>query len=69
QLIQIKYDNIYIEHLEEKQITPVIDFYTFTSDEIHFNEEDMQHSHVINELLYETDGNASARLKEIIMNV
>ncbi len=68
QLIQIKYDNIYIEHLEEKQITPVIDFYTFTRDDIHFNDEDLNHSHMINELLYKTDGNASARLKEIIVS-
>ena len=67
QLIQIKYDNIYIEDLEEKKITPVIDFYSFTNDNIHFKNHDLNHSPVINELLFKTDGNASARLKEIIV--
>ncbi|MEO7523232.1 MAG: hypothetical protein ABIT58_04020 [Ferruginibacter sp.] len=68
-MIQIDYDGIHLKLAKEKGLTPVIDFYTFTENDIRFPEKLVveQHKADLNYLVYKTDGHATQRLKEILL--
>lgn len=68
-LLQIRYDNIYIEYLEEKGISPALDFYTFNDSDIVFPEYDESVELELNNLLFLTDGMAAERLKDAILRI
>lgn len=69
-VVQVQYDGIYLKLLEEKGLTPVIDFYSFTTEDIHFPGNDI-HKHYQSDLeflLFNTDGAATERLKQILIS-
>lgn len=70
QLIQIDSNAVYLAIAKERGITPVINFFDCTVDDIHFpgdqkselNKTDLEY------LLYKTDGHAKERLKAILLS-
>lgn len=65
--IQIKYDDVFEPELVKEDITPVVDFFTFTSENIKFNEDNLFNEAMIRRFLFSTDGNASERLRDILL--
>lgn len=70
-LIQIRYDNVYLQFLDEQGITKSLDFFSFSAGDIKFddtNGKDPVIQKAKEHLLYKTDGRAVERLKQIILS-
>jgi Alpha-2,8-polysialyltransferase (POLYST) len=71
-LYQIKYFDVFFKELVDLGITPVLDFHTFTADEIsfeNFNVNPEKLDKFIRKYLYKADGRAAERLKSLLLDV
>jgi hypothetical protein len=66
--IQIKYDDIFEPALAANNITPVLDFYTFQVTDIQFYPFGNTDETLRTRFLFATDGKASERIKQLLLN-
>jgi hypothetical protein len=71
-LYQIKFFDVFFKELVELEITPILDFHTFTAANISFdnfkvNEHGLEK--FIHKYLYKADGKATSRLKNLLLNI